>query len=290
MSGQLKDLHREVEALKRTQKVIHVNEISTMSRINRILRKAEKAASYQKSVLTTLKQLASRIETPISTVNEDKPKLVIIVTSNRGFCGSYNIDVVQKSKEVLEGLEKKPKLLVIGRQGYKNLQREGHNIVEYIDKPVEDITLEDTAELTSKVLQEIHDGEISSIEIIYTKYEDALHSTVTESNLFPLDAIQEEDEEVEDLDGILDFEEDEEEILSLLSENYLCGLLYNLLLSSVASEYCARRMAMYLARESIQERLRSVIQLEHKEKMQASTRELFDIITSARAIGENENE
>ncbi|MFV0499428.1 MAG: F0F1 ATP synthase subunit gamma [Bacilli bacterium] len=288
--GKIKDLEKEVKALKKTKKVIHINEISTMSRINQILRRADKSIGYQKTVLSTLKQLSNRIDTPMNMIDYSKPKLLIVITSNRGFCGSYNFSVIEKVNEVICDNNDGYQLYVIGKQGYKQLKNNGYDIAWYSDKSLESITIEDTTELTSRMLQKVVGGEISSVDIVYTNYDDALNSTVTNKCLFPLEMLDDEDEDEKILTGILDFEEAEEDIIFLLSQNYLCGMLYNLLLSSLASEYCARRMAMFLARKSIENKLKTVTKVERKERTQSSTKELFGIISSAEVIGESENE
>lgn len=94
-------------------------------------------------------------------------------------------------------------------------------------------------------------------------------------------------EEIE-VDYVLDFETDDEQVEQLLLENYLCGLLYSMFRYSVASEYCMRRIAMKQAKDNIQKQLEEAIFNARKQALQQKTGELLDIISGAQTIRKDE--
>lgn len=279
MSGLAQELGKKAETLARTQKIIRVTELSTLSKIGRLLKQAERAVSYQERILQTLQQVQQRLG--VQEDAESAMPLIIVVTSNRGFCGAYNSNVFAEFDQMFQQFSVRPQVIVIGKQGYKYMQKQECDILEFIDKPIEDISLEDTAEMTSRLLAGLADNKFDALHFVYTQYIDAVHSTARSIEIYP--SLPESKTNVE-LEGILDFEEDEDEMEAILLENYLCGLIYSMLLYSVASEYSARRIAMKTAKDSIEDELDSTLRLKKKSAMQQSTSELFDIIMSAKVL------
>lgn len=94
--------------------------------------------------------------------------------------------------------------------------------------------------------------------------------------------------EVVEVDYVLDYEHDDEQVEQLLLENYLCGLLYSMFRYSVASEYCMRRIAMKQAKDNIQKQLEEAIFDARKQTLQQKTSELLDVISGAQTIRKEE--
>ncbi len=57
MSSTVSELTKKVETLDKMRKVIRVNELSTLSRINKLLTRAENAVSYHQIILNNLQQV-----------------------------------------------------------------------------------------------------------------------------------------------------------------------------------------------------------------------------------------
>ena len=283
MSGAIKELSHKINVLKKTERIIHVTEISTLSKIGKLLKQAEIAVSYQQTVLKTLQQVRAGF-----SMLEDEQRsqpVVVFVTSNRGFCGAYNQNVFKQFDAYIAN-NPQTKVIVIGKYGYRYALKQNCEVIKFIDEPIEEVTLEKVAELTSEILYNLSIGIFDSIHCIFTQYIDALNNEVKSMKLYPYSSEELSATEYDVDNGVLDFEEDEELIEKLLIENYLCGLLYSILLYSVASEYSARRIAMKAAKDSVEEKLQESIQMKKKSTLHQKTNELFDIITSAGALEE----
>ncbi|QIK69170.1 hypothetical protein G7062_02210 [Erysipelothrix sp. HDW6C] len=293
MSSTVSELTKKVETLDKMRKVIRVNELSTLSRINKLLTRAENAVSYHQIILNNLQQVQKSLN-PSARGGNKKP-IAIVVTANRGFCGAYNQNVFQQIDALHDEIGDFD-ALVIGKYGKNYLEKSAIHVARYIDSPIEEITLEDTAEMSSWLLSSIDKGEYDSIYIVYTQYINAVQSEAKHIELFPTIPTFENNKKTkqknihEDLEGILDFDDDEIEMERFLMENYLCGVMYSFLLFSIATEYSARRIAMKNAKESMEEEHAATLKLRNRQQRQESTRELMDIIMSASVLEDKENE
>ncbi|EFS04313.1 ATP synthase F1, gamma subunit, partial [Listeria seeligeri FSL S4-171] len=152
---------------------------------------------------------------------------------------------------------------------------------------LENIDLETTTAITADFIDQINSQQMDALYVVFTKYFNAVHSEAMYEKIYP-DIPEEEGLKPIEVDYVLDYEEDDEQVEQLLLENYLCGLLYSMFRYSVASEYCMRRIAMKQAKDNIQKQLDEAIFDARKKSLQQKTSELLDIISGAQTIRKEE--
>lgn len=220
---------------------------------------------------------------------QKKNVTAIAVTSERGLCGAYNSDVFSKINQLIESLGDQVTInwVVIGEQGHRYLTKLGQNITAYLQVSLENIDLETTTAITADFIDQINSQQMDALYVVFTKYFNAVHSEAMYEKIYP-DIPEEEGLKPIEVDYVLDYEEDDEQVEQLLLENYLCGLLYSMFRYSVASEYCMRRIAMKQAKDNIQKQLDEAIFDARKKSLQQKTSELLDIISGAQTIRKEE--
>lgn len=177
--------------------------------------------------------------------------------------------------------------IVVGEQGHRYLTNLGQNISTYLQFSLENIDLETTTEVTADFIDQINNQEMDALYVIFTKYFNAVQSEAMCEKIYP-DIPEESDAESIEVDYVLDFETDDEQVEQLLLENYLCGLLYSMFRYSVASEYCMRRIAMKQAKDNIHKQHEEAVFDARKKALQQKTGELLDIISGAQTIRKEE--
>ncbi|MBC1375929.1 F0F1 ATP synthase subunit gamma [Listeria sp. FSL L7-0091] len=280
---------KTIKALNSTYKIVHVTELATLGKLSTLREKAEAAVSYYETILKSLRWVRKTMHPGNNNVKEEKKITAIAITSERGLCGAYNSEVFAEIDQLIATLGDQVTInwVVVGEQGHRYLTRLGQNITAYLQFSLENIDLETTTAVTADFVDQINSEEIDALYVIFTKYFNAVHSEAMCEKIYP-EIPEESDNLPIEVDYVLDFETEEEQVEQLLLENYLCGLLYSMFRYSVASEYCMRRIAMKQAKDNIQKQLEEAIFNARKRTLQQKTGELLDIISGAQTIRKEE--
>ncbi|WP_271004846.1 FoF1 ATP synthase subunit gamma [Listeria seeligeri] len=280
---------KTIKALNSTRKIVHVTELATLGKLPQLREKSEAAVSYYETILKSLRWVRETMHNGKNQTATEKNVTAIAVTSERGLCGAYNSDVFSKINQLIESLGDQVTInwVVIGEQGHRYLTKLGQNITTYLQVSLENIDLETTTAITADFIDQINSQQMDALYVVFTKYFNAVHSEAMYEKIYP-DIPEEEGLQPIEVDYVLDYEEDDEQVEQLLLENYLCGLLYSMFRYSVASEYCMRRIAMKQAKDNIQKQLDEAIFDARKKSLQQKTSELLDIISGAQTIRKEE--
>ncbi|MBC2186166.1 F0F1 ATP synthase subunit gamma [Listeria sp. FSL L7-0253] len=281
---------KKIKALNSTYKIVHVTELATLGKLSGLREKAEAAVSYYETILKSLRWVRKTMYTSknIQAI-EEKNVTALAITSERGLCGAYNSEVFAEIDKLIETLGDQVNLnwIVVGEQGHRYLTNLGQKITTYLQFSLENIDLETTTEVTADFIDQINKQEMDALYVIFTKYLNAVQSEAMCEKIYP-DIPEESDAESIEVDYVLDFETDDEQVEQLLLENYLCGLLYSMFRYSVASEYCMRRIAMKQAKDNIHKQHEEAVFDARKKALQQKTGELLDIISGAQTIRKEE--
>ncbi|EHD1582231.1 F0F1 ATP synthase subunit gamma [Listeria monocytogenes] len=281
---------KKIKALNSTYKIVHVTELATLGKLSGLREKAEAAVSYYETILKSLRWVRKTMYAGNNIqVSEEKNITALAITSERGLCGAYNSEVFVEIDKLIESLGDQVNInwIVVGEQGHRYLTNLGQNISTYLQFSLENIDLETTTEVTADFIDQINNQEMDALYVIFTKYFNAVQSEAMCEKIYP-DIPEESDAESIEVDYVLDFETDDEQVEQLLLENYLCGLLYSMFRYSVASEYCMRRIAMKQAKDNIHKQHEEAVFDARKKALQQKTGELLDIISGAQTIRKEE--
>lgn len=141
------------------------------------------AAQQILAELTALRD--SRLQADLKSMKQENAldpatgngRAVIIITSNQGLTGLYNIEIYQKIEKILEG-EKGSDFFVIGKKGQESFQTGKYKVVNFPYEVKEDFGIEDLRRLT-----DIFDT-YTHISLIYSKYintatRDVVYTSIT---------------------------------------------------------------------------------------------------------------
>src|SRR5881227_631266 len=133
MAASLRALRRRIRSTQSTKKIFSAQELIAGARIVRAQARVEASKPYAREITRVLSALAgsASLDHPLLTEREEPRRAgVLVITSDRGFAGSYNVNVLRRTEELLALLReerKRPVLYVVGRKGetyYSFRQRE----------------------------------------------------------------------------------------------------------------------------------------------------------------------
>src|SRR3982751_3904741 len=123
MAGSLRALRRRIRSTQSTKKIFSAQELIAGARIVRAQNRVEASKPYAREITRVLSALAgsASLDPPLLTERaEARRAAVLVITSDRGFAGSYNVNVLRRTEELLALLRqegKQPVLFVVGRKG-----------------------------------------------------------------------------------------------------------------------------------------------------------------------------
>ena len=207
----------------------------------------------------------------------------IVVTSNRGFCGSFNTNVIKEAQALINDDPEKPVIIAIGSKGRDYFAKRDYDIRGQYMLPPESISFLDTRNIITRPIIEMYDrGEIDEVILVHTRFISALMQKTTSTTLLPFPITR--DLETPPLRKQVEYEPSVESVFNYLIPKYAELMVYNALIESATCEHAARRMAMESATDNANEMIKDLTLNYNRVRQAAITREISEIVGGAEAL------
>ena len=171
------DLRRRIRAVKNTQQITKAMKMVAASKLRRAQERIMNARPYAAQMQRVLASVAARVDPsahPLLTRREIRPEsrtLVIIVTGDKGLCGSFNTNVIKAGGAFIVESAQQCSLGLVGRKGREYFGRRGFDVLfEQIGRgqkslayrltfqaPDRTLTDAETAKLRGKIVKRLQD-------------------------------------------------------------------------------------------------------------------------------------
>ncbi len=215
---------------------------------------------------------------------EVKNTLLVVITSDRGLCGSFNANVIKQANSLIKEqyAGKNITILPIGKKAFEFYGKQGYQMITDFKDIFLHLNAENSFAIGEYILQQFKTGKFDKVEIIYNQFKNAATQILTAEPFLPIvkqagtGAVQSKNDYI--------FEPSKEEILEELIPRILKTQLYKALLDSQASEHGARMVAMDKATENAGDIIKG-LKLEYNRARQAAiTKEISEIVGGAAAL------
>ncbi len=281
----LKDLRRRIRATKSMQQIFKAMEMVAAAKLRRAQARAGAAAPYAEKItqmLTNLSGAASEFEHPLFKAREVKTTALVVVTSDRGFAGAYNTNVLRVVEERLKSAPKGAiQVVAVGRKGRDYLRRRGYAILAAHTELPGEASLDLARTLTDDLTARFVGGEVDRVELVYSHFVNALVRRIRQEVFLPVGA-GETKQAAADRGTI--FEPDAESIFGALLQRYATAKLYAAMADALASEQSARMVAMGSARKNAGELVDSLTLTRNRLRQAAITKEIAELVGGAEAL------
>lgn len=295
----LKELRTRINSVKATQKITSAMKMVAASKLRRADEMAAAARPYadrmERMTRSLAASMAGREDAPalLAGSGESGTQLLLVATSDRGLCGGFNSSIVRAVRRRMDELESAGaavKLMIVGRKGREQLQREfGDRIIHAVEGVgSSSLAFSEASEIAETVARRFNDGEFDVCTIFYNHFRSAVSQVVTAQQLIPFafGPDDEGDAEADEMpaDAIYEFEPGEEEILANLLPRNMAVQIFHALLENAASEQGARMMAMDNATRNAGEMIDKLTLTYNRSRQAAITKELIEIVSGAEAL------
>lgn len=295
MGAQLRAVRRRIATVKSTAKITKAQELIASSRIIKAQQRAHAAGPYSREITAAVEAVVSRsgnVDHPLTRpVTNPTRSAVVILTSDRGFCGGFNASVLREAQALNALLAERgvePVPFVSGRKGivwhrFRDRQMTGE-WSGFSDTPRFENATDITNTLLEMFLRPTEEGGVDEIYLVYTEFISMLTQRPAVHRLLPLE-IEERVERVPI--PIYEFEPSPEAVLEQLLPLYVESRVFHALLDSAAAEIAARRRAMKSATDNANELLEALTREANKARQAEITQEISEIVGGANALAES---
>ena len=297
MGAQLRAVRARIRAVKSIAKITRAQELIASSRIVRAQQRMRAAEPYSRELTTAVEAVVSRSSTPthpmISEPESSTRAAVLILTSDGGFCGAYNANVLRESNRLRQrntedGITSVN--YVAGRKGigwhrFRELAVEeewfGFSAQpSYADAERIATALLDVFEKDAK------DGGVDEIYLVSTEFVSMLTQRPVVRRLLPMEIEVKEGERPGGPLPSYEFEPSTDVVLDALLPQYVASRIYYAMLEAAASELAARRRAMKAATDNANDLIDRLTREANNARQAEITQEISEIVGGANALAD----
>ena len=317
MAGNLRALRRRIRSTQSTKKIFSAQELIAGARIVRAQARVEASKPYAREITRVLSALAgsASLDHPLLTERQDARRAaVLVITSDRGFAGSYNVNVLRRTEELLSLLRqegKEPVLYVVGRKGETYYSFRNRPVAETFTGFSEQPNYTDAQRVGEQLIAAFTAGEdddetdagadgvlgVDELHIVFTEFRSLLAQIPVAKRMAPLEVeeVEEFDYEREDrASGVTtgdsgvptsyEFEPSPDALLDALLPKYVTTRIFAAMLESAASESASRRRAMKSASDNAEELAKNLSRQANQARQAEITQEISEIVGGADAL------
>jgi F-type H+-transporting ATPase subunit gamma len=295
MAAQLRAVRRRIRSVQSTAKITRAQELIASSRIIKAQQRLHAAQPYAREITRAVEAVVSRsanVDHPLTRpVDNPTRAALLILTSDRGFCGGFNANVLREGqglRSLLESERVEPVTFVAGRKGIAWHRFRNRDVAAewsgFSDTPRQGNAAEITQALLDAYGRPASEGGVDEIHVVYTEFISMLTQKAVVRRLLPL-RIEETDEPPPGGQmPIYEFEPSPPDVLNALLPWYVESRLFHALLESAASEIAARRRAMKSATDNANELIEQLTRDANKARQAEITQEISEIVGGANAL------
>jgi len=240
-------------------------------------------ALQMQSLMRRIAGAAGEISHPLLAQRVGNRLAVVLFTSDRGLCGSYNVNLCRLAMSLLS--ERSPdevRLIVFGRKGRDYMRRRGWAPHAVFAVPSEG-GFADVRPVAGMVRSLFEQNEVDEVDLVFARFVSPMVQRPAVLKLLPVEPPKPDEEQVSAPTNYI-FEPAPAELLGHLLPRYVDTQLFQALLEAVASEHGARMTAMSNATSNASEMIERLTLDLNRARQAGITKELTEIVTSADAL------
>lgn len=285
------DMRRRIRAVKSTQQITKALKMVAASKLRRAQEKVIATRPFAIQAKRVLASISSRVDAAAHPLLEQRSgaatgnTLVIVVSSDRGLCGSFNTNIVKSVGNFLrENKGRGISLGLVGRRGRDLLGRRGFPVrFEYVNLP-KVVTSADAEAIVGPAIEDFLSGKIDSVHLVYNEFKSVMSQKVVMEQLLPMAPIDTSAETPADAHTEYLYEPDAQRIFDILLKRLVEAQVLRAFVESNAAFYAAQMTAMDSATRNSAEMLSNLTLVMNKIRQAAITREIIEVVSGAQAL------
>lgn len=282
-----RDVLRRISSVQNTRKITRTMEMVATSKLRRAQQRVHRARPFAERVAAVVENLITpeiaEIEPILRQPERIRRAAVILMTSNRGLCGAFNVNLIRKAREQLRYLGEsgvETEFHVVGKKGIAYFRFRGVPMASTRTDISDAPTTEQARELVNPLAEGFVTGELDAIYVIHAEFQSVMSTPPVSRRLLPVYV----PEERPDREAYYILDPSAKEILAKILPLYLTNVTYRALVENAAAEQGARRTAMKAATDNADDMLTNLRRDYNRARQAEITQQIAEIIGGAEAL------
>ena len=295
--AQSRELKRRIRSVGKTRQITKTMEMVSTSKLKRASDRVHAARPYAESLSNVIGRLIDpELREKFALLRQPeqvKRAAVVLITSNRGLAGAFNVNLIREARRLIERLRGQGvevEVHGVGRKGISFFRFKREKLssarLDITDRP----SVEDAMSVIDPLRERFEKGELDEVYVVYAQFRSALSTPPAVMKVLPVQGGKEQKREAkaEQEKGkyipnyILSPSADQ--ILSRLLPLYVRNAMYRALVETAAAEHGARRTAMKNATDNAGDMLDILNRTYNRARQAQITQEIAEIVGGAAAL------
>ena len=295
----LKAIRKRITSVRSTQQITKAMKMVAASKLRRAQERIMNARPYAVQMQRVLSSVAARVDQavhPLLASRPDTPEsktLVVIVSGDKGLCGSFNTNVIKAAGAFITG-DRRPSILgLVGRKGRDFFVRRGFPIAFEHIGIFQKLAFTDARAIAGMAMDAFLSGEVDRVVLIYNEFKSVMSQRIVVERLLPIPRLEGDGAAAPgapkpagagggpSVDYL--YEPSPEEIFRSLLPRHVQVQVYRALLESNAAFFAAQMTAMDAATRNSSDMIENLTLYMNKVRQAAITREIIEVVSGAAA-------
>jgi F-type H+-transporting ATPase subunit gamma len=285
----LRDIQRKIGAVKKTKQITKAMNMVASAKLRNAQLRIERFRPYADKYFEIIADLSSRADASVHPLLEKRDAVtnvgIILVTSDKGLCGSFNVNLCVKAEKLARQKQaegKTVKFICIGKKGRDYIRKSGFEIIEARADVMNNFDFQLANDIGNIIIDKFIAAELDEVQIVYGQFVTVIKQEARVAQILPVESATESVQEGPVSEYI--FEPSVEGLLAELLPRYVKVQVYRGVLDTSASEHAARMTAMDNATKNCDELVHDLTLAFNKARQASITSELMDIVGGAEAL------
>ena len=285
MGANMKEIKERIDSIKNTSQITNAMNIVSSTKFKKFQVLTLKSRKYAEAIDLAFDNLVASLKGNRFVIFDGKREVkkvgIVVMTSDRGLCGSFNSVTLRKLDEMIKRFKKEGKevsVVTIGKKAKDYCKnREIQVDSEYVQL-IPETMFEKGKKISEDIVQFYLNDFYDEVYIIFSRFVSAIEYSIQVEKILPI----EKKEGLPNKEYV--FEPSEEEVLRSFIPKVLNIKIYQSLLENSASEHSARMSAMKQASDNAEEMINKLTVKYNRERQTMITQELSEIVSGSEAL------
>jgi F-type H+-transporting ATPase subunit gamma len=289
----VRDYRTRIRSVKSTQQITRAMKLVAAAKLRRSQDRILAARPYARKMLEVLSSLARRAHPekhPLLARRPEERIVLLVVSADKGLCGSFNTNILGRARQVLAGLEgKMVEVDLVGRKARDWFRRRSYPTRRVTIDLFRDLSFDHAKALAADLIRDFEAARIDAVSLVYNEFKSVIQQRVVLETLLPIphDAFGAPEpagaSPAAPQEDYL-YEPGDRELFETLLPKHVEIQVYRALLESAAAEQGARMSAMDNATRNADEMIDSLTLQMNKIRQASITKEILEVVSGAEAL------
>ena len=282
-----KEIRTKINSVKNTQKITKAMEMVAASKLRKTQDRMAASRPYAGRIRTVIGHLSEAnpdYQHSFLETREIKRVGYIIITTDRGLCGSLNVNLFRSVLNDMREWQDKGvevDVCIVGAKGVAFFRRLNVNVVAVTSNLGDMPSVADLVGTVTAMTNEYEEGKIDRLFLVHNVFVNTMSQKPEIRTLIPVEAVDSDDLQ-DHWDYI--YEPDAVDLLDNVLNRYIESQVYRAAVENVACEMASKMVAMKAATDNAGKFIDQLQLVYNKARQAAITQEISEIVGGAAAV------